>query len=346
MNDARRPASLPVGGPAPGSHPSDRGSSVLLLVVLLGILWGTAFPVIRAGLVAGAPPLYFAAARYVLTALALVFLAVVARSDRPRLGDLVPTALFGGLFMIGLYGGLLYLGEESTSGGLAAVLTASAPLASAVFGYRLLPGERFGRWGLSGLLVGFVGVGILVLPQLALPSATGFVGPALVVAAVLAFALGSVLLRHTSRVTPGLWTLALQFAVAGGFVGALGLLTREPMGLGSGGAVLPALGFLVVFPGILGYSLYFHLHHTAGPARANIVGYVNPVTGLLVGLLIFGEVVTGVEVGGLVLIATGLFLLQRDRLRGPASRTPTPSDPSATTDASGGSSDPRPTGRT
>lgn len=332
MNDVRPSASLPAGGGAPESRSSSRGSSILLLVVLLGIVWGTAFPVIRAGLVAGAPPLLFATARYVLTAIALVLIALVARSDRPRLGDLLPTALFGGLCMIGLYGGLLYVGEESTSGGLAAVLTASAPLASAGFGYRLLPGERFGRWGLSGLLVGFAGVGVLVLPQLAVPSASGFVGPALVVGAVIAFALGSVLLRHTSRVTPGLWTLAVQFAVAAGFVGALSVLTREPMSLGSGGAVLPALGFLVVFPGILGYSLYFHIHHTAGPVRANIVGYVNPATGLLVGLLVFGEIVTGVEIGGLLLIAAGLFLLQRDRLRGTGRGTAASSAPAAHSD--------------
>ena len=332
MKEDRPSAGPSTPGPRAVSRPTGRGESALLLVVLLGIVWGSAFPVIRAGLVAGAPPLFFAATRYALTAIALVLIALVARSERPRLGDLLPPAVFGGLLMIGLYGGLLYVGETSTSGGLAAVLTASAPLASALFGYRLLPGERFGRWGLAGLLVGFVGVGILVLPQLALPSAGGFVGPAFVVVAVLAFAAGSVILRRTSRATPGLWTLSLQFAIAGAFVGTLALLAREPMTLGSEGTVLPALGFLVVFPGVLGYSLYFHLHHTTGPTRANVVGYVNPATGVLVGLLVFGEVVTGVEIGGLLLIATGLFLLQRDEVRGSAAPAATSPAPTAGTD--------------
>ena len=316
-----------------GAGPSgDGGSSSLLLVVLLGIVWGTAFPVIRAGIVAGAPPLVFAAVRYALTAVALVLIALAARSARPRAGDLLAPALFGGLFMIGLYGGLLYVGEDSTSGGLAAVLTASAPLASALFGYRLLPGERLGAWGLAGLVIGFVGVGILVLPQLAIPSSTGFEGPALVVAAVLAFAAGSVFLRRTSRAAPGLWPLSIQFGVAGAFVATLAVASGEPMTLGSGGIVLPALLFLVVFPGILGYSLYFHIHHTVGPTRANIVGYVNPATGVLVGLLVFGEVVTGVEIGGLILIATGLFLLQRDRRRGSGDRSGVPVDSPAGSD--------------
>ncbi|HLY77526.1 MAG TPA: EamA family transporter [Thermoplasmata archaeon] len=305
----------------------------LLFVLLLGIVWGSTFPVIRAGIVAGAPPLLFASVRYLLTAAVLVPLAFLFRTPRPAPGTLWSPALFGGLFVVAGYGGLLYLGEVTTSGGLAAVLTASAPLASALFGIFLLPTEKLGRWGTGGLLVGFCGVGVLVLPQLAHPFSAGFVGPALVVAAVLVFAIGSVLLRRTSTGTPSLWTLALQFAIAGLVVGAASLAAREPLGLGHGLTVPLALVYLVFLPGVLGYTLYFRIHHRSGPTRANLVGYINPVTGVLVGLLVFGEAVTGFELGGMALIALGLFLVQKDHARpgsaqtrkeGGASVTPTP----------------------
>lgn len=294
-------------------RPADREGSDLLLVLLLGVIWGSAFPVIRAGIVAGAPPLLFASARYLLTAATLVPLAIFFRSPRPTLRALWSPAVFGGLFVVAGYGGLLYLGEVSTSGGLAAVLTGSAPLATALFGFFLLPFERLGRSGIGGLLVGFSGVAVLVLPQLAHPFSTGFTGPALVVAAVLVFALGSVLLRRTSTEVPSLWTLALQFGIAGAVVGTGGFAIGEPLSLGHGITVPIALAYLVVFPGVIGYTLYFRIHHRAGPTRANLVGYINPVTGVLVGLIVFGEVVTGIEVGGMALIALGLFLVQRDR---------------------------------
>ncbi len=298
---------------APESMKRSRiGESDLLLVVLLGVLWGSAFPVIRYGLLAGAPPLLFAAVRYALTAAVLVPIALVARSPRPTMASLWSPAVFGGILMIGGYGGLLYLGEESTSGGLAAILTASAPLASALFGLGLLPSERLGRWGLAGLLVGFGGVAVLVLPQLGHPFASGFAGPALVVGAVLVFASGSVLLRRTARAAPTLWSLALQFSVAGALLGVVGAGIGEPITLGQTSMVVPSLVFLVIFPGVLGYTLYFRIHHRSGPTRANLVGYINPVTGVVVGLLVFGETVTGLEIGGMGLIALGLFLLQRD----------------------------------
>jgi probable blue pigment (indigoidine) exporter len=295
------------------SEPPSRGTSDLLLVVLLGVLWGSAFPVIRAGIVAGAPPLFFASVRYLLTAAAIVPIAILARSPVPRREVLLAPVLLGGLLMIGGYGALLYIGEESTSGGLAAVLTASAPLASAVIAYRLLPAERLGTFGVVGLLVGFGGVGVLVLPQLLASSGSGADGPVLVVAAVISFAAGSVVLRRTSQAAPGFWLLSMQFAVGGALVGVLGLVSREPLTLGNGSVVGPALAFLIVLTGIVGYTLYFRVHHSSGPTRANVVGYVNPVTGVLVGLVFFAETVTGIEIAGLLLIAGGLFLLQRDR---------------------------------
>jgi drug/metabolite transporter (DMT)-like permease len=294
---------------------SPTGASDLLLVVLLGIVWGSAFPVIRFGIVAGAPPLLFAAVRYALTAGLIVPIALIARTPRPPAASLLSPALFGGLFIVGGYGGLLYLGEVTTSGGLAAILTASAPLASALFGLGLLPLERLGRWGVAGLLIGFAGVAVLVLPQLGHPFSSGFTGPALVVAAVLVFALGSVLLRRTATRPPGLWTLAIQFSVAAAILGPVSLAIGEPVALGHPASVLPALAFLVIFPGILGYTLYFRIHHRSGPTRANLVGYINPVTGVLVGFLVFGETVTGLEIAGMGVIALGLFLLQQDPVR-------------------------------
>lgn len=314
-NGTRETSTAPDVGPPTGAPGSPGRTGDIVLVILLGIIWGTAFPVIRAGLVAGAPPLFFAALRYLLTATALVPIALASRTERPTWAELASPAAFGGVLMIGAYGGLLYVGEVSTTGGLAAVLTASAPLVSALVGFRLLPTENFGRWGTAGLLVGFVGVAVLVLPGLVAPGSTGISGPVLVVLAVVAFAVGSVLLRKTSKATPGFWTLAVQFAVAGAILETASVALGERMSLGQGVTVSLTLAFLVVFPGILGYTLYFRIHHTSGPTLANVVGYVNPATGLLVGILVFGENVTVLEIGGLVLIGLGLFFLPRDRGR-------------------------------
>jgi drug/metabolite transporter (DMT)-like permease len=289
--------------------------SDLPLVLLLAVTWGSSYPVIHAGIDAGAPPLVFASVRYLMTAAILVPIALLTRTQIPSARELVPFGVFGGLMVIGGYGGLLYLGEVTTTGGLAAVLSAFLPIASALFAFGILPKERIGSWGTVGLLVGFGGVGVLVLPQLANPFSSGFEGPALVLIAVLIFAMGAVLLRRTSGILPSYWTLAVQFAVGGLLVGVLAPTVGEPLRLSTSSTVLGALVFLVVFTGVIGYTLYFQIHHRSGPTRASLVGYTNPIVGVLVGLAVFSETVTAVEVGGMVLILLGLYLLQRDHAR-------------------------------
>ena len=293
----------------------------LLLLILLGALWGSAYPVIRAGIVAGAPPLLFAASRYGLTALILAPIALLTGARRPTRAQLGPVALYGGLLIVGLYGTFLYVGEESTSGGLAAVLTASVALWSALIGYQLLPRERFTAAEVLGLLVGFGGVGVLVIPELGAGQRSTLVGSMLVLVAVVAFAAGGVLLRRSAPGDPSLWTLTVQFAVAGALTGVVGLGLGEPLSMGITSITLPALAYLIVAPSILGYTIYFGLHHRVGPSRANLVGYIGPVAGVLVGLLVFGEQVGAVEVGGMGLIVAGLVLVQRGR-RVPSSAAP------------------------
>jgi probable blue pigment (indigoidine) exporter len=284
-----------------------------LLLILIGVLWGSAFPVIRAGLVAGAPPLIFAAVRYAITAALLVPIAVGLKARIPDRSQLIPAAAFGGLFIIGLYGGLLYLGEQNTSGGLAAVLAASASFWSVLFGYALLPGERLGRDELLGIVVGFVGVAVLVLPQFSSGPTTSVVGSILVLAAVVSFAAGGVLLRRTVKAEPSLWTLTAQFAVAGILVGVMALAFGEPRSFGNTSATIPALLYLVFVPSILGYVLYFRLHHRVGPSRANLVVYVGPVVAVIVGFAVFREPVTVIEIGGMIIIIAGLYLVHRAR---------------------------------
>jgi probable blue pigment (indigoidine) exporter len=300
---------IPVGPP----QPTQGSRQDLLLLIAVGALWGSAFPVIRAGIVAGAPPLIFAAVRYGLTSGVLVLLAWFTHARISARSDLVRAAVYGGLLIIGLYGALLYLGEQTTSGGLAAVLAASASFWSVVLGYALLPRERLGGLALAGLAVGFVGVTVLVLPQLESGPGSTLAGTVLVLAAVVAFSAGGVLLRRGAPVEPTLWTLAVQFAVATALVGAIALVLGEPHVLGNTSQTLPALAYLVAAPSILGYVLYFRLHHRVGPTHANLVVYVAPVVALLVGVFAFGEAATWVEGGGLVLIATGLYLVQRGR---------------------------------
>jgi len=308
-------------------RPGRFGLGELGLLATASIVWGAAYVFIRQGLVLGAAPLAFASARYLLSAAAFALLAAVRREAFPSRHDLLVSAAIGGVLIIGLYGGLLYWGEQYTTGGYAAVLASTAPLLTVAAGFSLLSAERLGARGLLGMAVGFVGAAVLVLPELTGTSALGsWEGPPFVLGAMVCTALGTVLLRRFGRGRQGSWQIGAQFTVAGVLLGAAALALPSSQTLPLTVGVLELLGILVAFSSVAGYFAYFALHHRVGPVRANVVAYLAPLVGFVVGSGFYGEPVTYWELAGVGIVLVGVSLVLWDSSRRAATRAaPLPS---------------------
>lgn len=308
----------------------------LALLLFLGAVWGSAFPVIRWGLLAGASPLLFATVRCALGGLSMGAIALASRQPRPTRRSAAVSAGLGGALLIGGYFAFLYVGEEAVPGGLASVLVATNPIWAAGLSFLLLTAEKPDLKVLGGLGLGFAGIVAIFLPSLwggsgaaLLPLVEVLVAPAL-------FALGSVLLRRLSPAPQGPWGISIQLTAGAGVLLLATTLTEpsprlpltEPVGL--------SLLFLLLAPTCVGYIVYFHLHHRVGPTQANLVSYVSPLSGLAVGGALLAEVPSAPELGGFALIAGGLTLIGR---RGPPASPPSPPGPPE--DASGPRAGPR-----
>jgi len=298
-----------AGTGAPTVVPVRVGRTEVLWLVALAVLWGSAYVAIREGIVAGASPFLYAGTRYALVAGLLALVAFARREPWPSQRSVLLSALVGGTLIIGFYGMLLYWGEQFTTGGYASVLSGTGPILTVVFAYFLLPSERLSRVAVFGIAVGFLGILVLVLPSLVGGLGGSWVGPVAVMGAFVVFPLGTVLLRRWGREREGTWQLSLQFGVGAGVL-ALAILVapgpeRLPLTLGVWGPLL----VLVVFSSLLGYVVYFRLHHRIGPGRANLVTYLLPLVGVGLGSGLYGEPITVWEVGGFLLVVTGLSLV-------------------------------------
>ncbi|MGI0055634.1 MAG: DMT family transporter [Thermoplasmata archaeon] len=306
---------------APGAPPRFAGADLVLLGSL-AVLWGLAYVYIRQGIVAGASPLAFAGSRYALSAIVFLTLAAARREPWPDRRSLAVSAIVGGILVIGLYGGLLYWGEQSTTGGYASVLAATAPILTVVLAFGLLPSERLGSRAIAGVLIAFVGVIVLVAPTLAGGAVGTWPGPEFVLAALVSVAVGTVLLRRFGTGRQGLWQIGTQFAVGGALLGAATALLPVPEALPASTEVWTALAILVVLSSVMGYWVYFLLHHRVGPVRANLVAYLVPLVGIGIGSGIFGEAVTLWEIVGFLIVVGGLTLVLREREARPRRRPP------------------------
>ncbi len=308
------PPSGAMATPEPSGGLSFRREDLGLLA-LVALVWGSAYIFIKQGLVYGASPLLFAGARYGLSALAFFALAAAQGVAWPQRRAAGVSALIGGTLIIGGYGGLLYWGEQYTTGGYAAVLASTAPILTVAIAFVLLPNERLGARGLAGMALGLLGAVILVAPQLFGSAVGTWPGPLYVGGAYVAAALGTVLLRRYGGGAQGLWQIGAQFGASAVLLLAVAAVLPVPESLPLSEGVVLCLVALVGLSSVLGYFGYFRLHHRVGPVRANLVAYLAPITGLFVGSGLFGEPFTLYELAGFAIVLVGVTLVLLERAR-------------------------------
>ncbi len=274
------------------------------------LVFGSSFPAVEVGLET-LPPLSFAAARYAVSATVLLSYALIAGLalvPRNRADALALVA--GGVFLVGGTG-FTFLGQQTTTAGVTAILVSLSPVLTVLLGWVLLPDERPGRRGVVGVALGLVGVAIVVNPTGA-GSADGSAlsGRLLVLVATLSVTLGTVLLRRASSALPGPSLVGWSMAVGSGVLATGATVRGEAL---APGAVTPVAAAVVAYLGVVagagGFLLYFGLIDAVGPLSANLVTYLVPVVSLSIGWAALDEPVRPAALVGFLVIVAGFVLL-------------------------------------
>jgi drug/metabolite transporter (DMT)-like permease len=276
----------------------------------MSTIWGVPYLFIKIAIDGGTPPADVAWARVTLAALVLLVLAARAgtlKTLRGRMGWVIAY----GVAEITLPFPLIAYGEQRLPSSLTAILIAAVPLMIALIAWRLDAGERPTRVRLAGLLLGFAGVVTLV--GLDVSSRPGeLLGAVAVLAAAVGYAIGPFLLKRGLIELDPRATMGASLALASLLLAPLALITA-PSSLPSGGA----LASLVVL-GLLCTALAFVIFNTliaeAGPARASVITYINPVMAVFLGVTLLGERPGAGAVAGLLLILAGSWLSTDGRL--------------------------------
>lgn len=284
------------------------------LFLFIAVLFGTAFPAIKAGL-EYMPPLLFAALRYLLSGgLLLAFTIVTTDEWRPRTHNDYYAVAAGGIFFIGGTG-LLFVGQQFTTSGVAALIYSLIPILTPVLAWFLLPDERFSSRGFLSVLVGFVGVGIILQPDPTALLNPTLVGQLSVFGAATSVTLGTVLVRRyrpsMSIVALTAWSMLIGATIQYSFSVVLG---ESITTVHFTAPALLILVYLAVFASGIGFVVYFTLVERFGPLEINLVAYLIPVIAVIVGWLVLEESITLNAIIGFVVIVTGFTLLKEKEL--------------------------------
>lgn len=281
------------------------------------VAWGSTYLGIRV-VVEDMPPLISAGARF-LTAAVLMGTFLALRSG-PRVLRVRPRELRGaaivGVLLLGGGNGGVVLGERTVPSGIAALLVAMVPLWLILLRFASGARPRLLTW--AGVLVGFVGLAVLVLPGGGAGGTTA--GILIIVGASLSWSVGSFMSqRMPMPANPFVATVWEMLAAAIALL-AIGTVSGERLGDFGDASTSSwiALGYLVVFGSIVAYSAYVWLLQNAPLSLVSTYAYVNPVVAVLLGALILAEPLTGAIVTGGAIVVLGVALVVRAERPRPA----------------------------
>jgi drug/metabolite transporter (DMT)-like permease len=287
---------------------SGHAAKLALCLTTVYLIWGSSFLFTKIA-VTNLPPALFSGIRFTFAGTVLTLVAGFYRRDAwPKHWIDWRHAAIAGFFMVFISNGLSTVSLKYIPSNQAALLTGTSAFWIAglgVFGRR---GHPLTRWAVVGLIIGFCGAALMLIPKgpLTTSSALGQLG---ILAGSLAWSLGTLYYRSIETHLSSLMFMGMQMLVGGLLLLTTGILHGDAAHFVPNSAGLIALGYLTFFSSCLAYTAYGWLTVNATPTVIGTYSYVNPAIAAFLGWQFLHEHLSGLQLLGMVIIIVGVSIL-------------------------------------
>jgi len=288
----------------------DPRHSVKLALALstIYLVWGSSFLFSKIA-VANLPPALFSGIRFITAG---ILLALIARiwggSSWPVRLTEWRHVIITGFFMILVSNGLNMWAIQFLPSNQSALLNSTPAFWIAglgVFGKR---GHPLTRWAVLGLVIGFLGVVLMLIPK-GFSSTQSLLAQAGVLTGCLSWSLGTLYYRSIDTHLSSLMFMALQMLMGGLMLLGVGIVHGDAAHWVPDASGLIALFYLTFFSSCLAYTAYGWLSLNAAPALIGTYGYVNPAIAAFLGWQFLHEHLSVAQLAGMVIIIVGVSIL-------------------------------------
>jgi drug/metabolite transporter (DMT)-like permease len=286
------------------------------LLIALSLLWGGSF-LFNGILVRELPTLTIVSARVALAALALWTVVRLSGHAIPRSREVWLAFLGMGVLNNIIPFSLIVWGQTHIASGLASILNATTPLFAVIAAHLLTPDEKMTRGRLAGVVVGFLGVALMIGPSVLSDLGSNLLAQLAVLGGAVSYSIAGIVGRRFRRMgLPPLLPAAGQVTASAALMLPVALIVDKPWTLAmpsmEAWAALFGLAFLAT---ALAYVIFFRILATAGATNLMLVTFLIPVSAILLGALVLGEVLAPKHFAGMALIAVGLAAIDGRLLR-------------------------------
>ena len=276
--------------------------------LLFALMWSSAFTSARV-IVEYAPPLASLSLRFLLSGIIGVAIAVaLGQSFRLTPAQWKATLIFG-LCQNALYLGLNFVAMQTVEASLASIIASSMPLMVAFAGWVIFR-ERLPRLGLAGLVLGFLGVGLIMGARLG--AGVDLYGLTLCVLGAAALTVATLSVRGTASGGNVMMIVGLQMFVGAAILAAASAAT-ETIVVTWNWQLVVAFLYTTLIPGLAATWVWFTLVNQIGAIKAATFHFLNPFFGVAIAAVFLGETLGLSDVIGVVIIAAGILAVQLSR---------------------------------
>jgi len=278
-----------------------------ILLLILSTVWGGSF-FFSAIALQTLPPFTVVLGRVSLAAITLLLIARWRGEHLPVSTAIALRYLLLGGISNALPFSLIVWGQTQIPSGLASIINAMTPIWAVVVGLLIGSAERVTVGKAIGVLLGFLGVAVLIGPDL-----LGELDPySLAQLSALAATVCYGFAVHYGRQfgnTPALVNAAYMLSAATVWLLPVAIIVDQPWTLSPGASGWAALLGLALLCTAFAYLLYFRILASAGATNMSLVTFLVPLTAISLGAIFLAERLGSSALMGMAILFTGLAVI-------------------------------------
>lgn len=295
------------------------------LAMLCCFLWGSAFPTVKTGYALfniGADDSFsqilFAGVRFALAGILVLVIGclmskkLLLPKNKTQIGHIAVL----GLFQTVLQYIMFYIGLAHTSGVKSSILVAVNVFMSLIISALVFKMEKLTFQKTAGVVLGFAGVVIINLTSASSLGGFSIKGEGAILLSAFAYSVSSVLIKKYSQTDNPVMLSGWQFFAGGVFMIVFGLIAGgkfivEPSETAKSLLIL----FYLAFISAVAYTVWGILLKYNPVSNVAVMGFMNPVFGVLLSAAILGETAEAFSFKNLIsllLVCVGIFIVNKD----------------------------------
>ena len=295
-------------------HPVTNRSRVWLELGALALMWGSTFLLMKVA-VPTVPAFSMSAVRGLLAAAILWSVVAVSRRGTVKTHESwTPAIVLGTLsgWLPNVLTAWALLRLASTDAGM---LSAAGPIFVVILAHFFLKSERLHVAQAIGVVIGFIGVGLIIGVDPESIGSGGNFGKMAMIAVAISYASGTVYSRWIGPQDAPRLAMRQQL-VAGLFTVPIALLLEQPWSIRPEPVAVAAIIGLAIWASAIPIWLYFRLIAHTKAVTVSLVAYLTPAVAVILGVLVLGETLEPTAALGLLVVFAGVAITTRQRRPG------------------------------